>query len=82
MSGGIGAGDLAGASGLALSMANVAAGADQRRLGDVEASACNDLDAGAGKFVPAAELGEGDAKAVRDGDQCVAAAGGVVDGVG
>ena len=82
MSGDIGAGHFAGTSGLAFSVASVAAaGADHGGFGDMEAAACRDLDAGGGKFVPAAELGEGDAEAVGDGDQGVAAAGGVVDGV-
>ena len=58
-----------------------AAGADQGGLGNVEATARRDLDAGSGKLVPAAELGQGDTEAVCDGDQGVAAAGGVVDGV-
>jgi hypothetical protein len=48
-------------------------------LGDVEAASGDELGAGAGKMVPAAEIGEGDAKAVRDGDQSVAAASCVED---
>ena len=80
--GGRGAGHFASAADPALCVATVAAaGADQGGFGNVKAAAGVDLDAGGRKFVPAAELGEGDAESVGDGDQGVAAAGGVVDGV-
>ena len=66
-----------------LSVATVAAaGADQRGFGNVEATACRDLDATAGgELVPPPELGQRDAESISDGNQGVAAAGGVVDGV-
>lgn len=70
-----------GAADPALCAVAMAAGADQGGFGNVEAAARGDLDAAGGKIVPAAELGEGDAEPVGDGDQGVAVAGGVVDGV-
>ncbi len=59
-----------------------AAGADHGGFGNMQAAACGDLDtATGGEFVPAAELGQRDTESVGDGDQSIAAAGGVVDGV-
>ena len=47
----------------------------------MKAAARVDLDAGGGELVPAAKLGERYAEAIGNGDQGVAAARGVVDGV-
>lgn len=57
---------------------------DRRRggLGHVETASGDELGACGGKVVPAAEIGEGDAKAVGDGDQSVAAARCVEDHAG
>lgn len=75
------AGNFAGAAGLALCAATVHAGAGEGGFGNVKAMPGGDPDAGGGELVPAAELGEGDAEAVGDGNQGVSAAGGVVNGV-
>ena len=48
-------------------------------LGHVEAAGGDNFDVGAGEMVPTAEVGEGDAETVGDGDQRVAAPGGVED---
>jgi len=81
MFGSIRACDFVRAGGLAFSVAAAAAGANQCGFGHVEAPAGLNLDARGGELVPAAKLGERDAKTVGDGDQGVAAAGGVVEGV-
>ena len=72
-----------GGAGLALSVATVAAASsDHGGFGNMQAAACGDLDtATGGEFVPAAELGQRDTESVGDGDQSIAAAGGVVYGV-
>ena len=57
------------------------AGADDCRLGDVETAASIDANAGGGELVPAAELGEGDAETISNGDEGIASTSGVVDGV-
>ena len=64
-------------------MATVAAaGADQRGFGNVESTACRDFDATAGgELVPSPELGQRYAESISDGDEGVAAPGGVVDSV-
>lgn len=61
-----------------------AAGRDGRGggLGDVDAAAGDDLDVGTVEMIPAAKVGEGDAEAVGDGYQSVAAASGVEDHAG
>jgi len=79
---GSGAGDLVRAARPGLSVATVAdTGAGKGRFGNVETAARLDLDAGGGELVPAAELSKGDAESICHGNQSVAAAGGVVDGV-
>ena len=75
-------GDFARAAGLAFcAAAAAAAGANHGWLCDVKAVACVNLDAGGGQLIPAAKLGEGDTEAIGNGDEGVAAAGGVVDGM-
>ena len=56
-------------------------GAHYGGFGNVEAATCVDANAGGGELVPAAKLREGDAEAIGDGDEGVAATRCVVDGV-
>ena len=74
--------DFARAAGLAFSVAAAtAAGANHGGFGDMKAAAGVDLDAGGGEFIPTAKLSQGYAKTIGNGDEGIAAAGGVVDSV-